>query len=315
MKNTMSSSSAHAAAYSLGLYPVSEKLTRGNFILWKAQVQSAIKGARMAVYINPDAAAPSQFLQAKKGDDKDADPILNPEYEDWVAKDQQVPSYILTSCSHEILSQVLTATIAVEAWATIQGMYTSQSRVRLISTRMALATASKGTSTISEYFTKMKSLADEMASVGRCLEDEELVSYILTGLDHDYNPVVSAVAARVEPILVGDLNGQLTSFEQWMELHGSGGLNSSVNMVSRGGRGGFNRGRGGRGAGGRGQKNGGRGGGCGQGGSNNSGVICQLCGKEGHSVVHCFKRFDASFTGPPQKSASSATTSYGIDTN
>ena len=46
-----------------------------------------------------------------------------------------------------------------------------------------------------------------------------------------------------------------------------------------------------------------------------SGVICQLYGKEGHTVVKCYKRFDASFTGAPQKSASSAMTSYGIDTN
>ena len=33
-------------------------------------------------------------------------------------------------------------------------------------------------------------------------------------------------------------------------------------------------------------------------------------------MVRCFKRFDATFTGPPQKSASSATTApYGVDTN
>jgi histone deacetylase 1/2 len=44
-------------------------------------------------------------------------------------------------------------------------------------------------------------------------------------------------------------------------------------------------------------------------------AIYQLCGKEGHNVVRCFKRFDASFIGPPQKSASSTTTSYGVDTN
>jgi hypothetical protein len=44
------------------------------------------------------------------------------------------------------------------------------------------------------------------------------------------------------------------------------------------------------------------------------GVICQLCGKKGHTVVKCYKRFDASFTGAPQKSASSAT-SHDIDTN
>lgn len=32
-------------------------------------------------------------------------------------------------------------------------------------------------------------------------------------------------------------------------------------------------------------------------------------------VIQCFKRFDASFIGPPEKSASSAVTSYGVDMN
>jgi hypothetical protein len=70
---------------------------------------------------------------------------------------------------------------------------------------MALAMMSKGASTILEYFTKMKALADEMASVGRKLEDDELVSYILTGLDLYYDGVAFAVAARVEPISIEEL--------------------------------------------------------------------------------------------------------------
>lgn len=78
---------------------------------------------------------------------------------------------------------------------------------------MALATASKGASTVAEYFTKMKALADEMVSIGKKLEDDELVSYILTGLDFDFNLVVSAVAARVESISIGELYTQLVSFE------------------------------------------------------------------------------------------------------
>ena len=71
----------------------------------------------------------------------------------------------------------------------------------------------------------------------------------------------------------------------------------------------------------------GRGRGCGRG--NNGGTdnnkrhqqntnadICQLCGREGHTIICCFKRFDASFTGQPKKhSASTATTSYNVDTN
>lgn len=115
---------------------------------------------------------------------------------------------------------------------------------------MALATASKGMSSIADYFTKMKGLAEEMASAGRKLEDEELVSYIITALDLEYNPIVSAVATRVEPITVGELYTQLVSFEQRMELHG-GGSNPSTNMAAKGGRngGGPSRGRGGGGRG------------------------------------------------------------------
>jgi hypothetical protein len=106
-----------------------------------------------------------------------------------------------------------------------------------------------------------------------------------------------------------------------MEYHRRGSQ-SSANMASKGGRGGgTNRGgctgggRGGRGGFGRGGSKGGRGNGGGHGSNFIPGAICQLCGKEGHYVVKCFKRFDPSWTGPPQKSVATATTSYGVDTN
>jgi hypothetical protein len=65
---------------------------------------------------------------------------------------------------------------------------------------------------ISEYIAKMKSLTNEMAVAGKALVDEEL-AYIMAGLDFDYNPIVSAMVARVEPISVGKLYAQLLSFE------------------------------------------------------------------------------------------------------
>jgi hypothetical protein len=60
------------------------------------------------------------------------------------------------------------------------------------------------------------------------------VSYILTGLDDDYDSVVTAVATRVEPISLGELYTQLISHEQRLEMR-SGGSQSSVNLASRGG--------------------------------------------------------------------------------
>lgn len=98
-----------------------------------------------------------------------------------------------------------------------------------------------------------------MASVGTPLGDEELVQYVLAGLDMEYNPIVSAVLTRVESISINELYSQLLSFEQRLDLL-SGGSNSSANSSSRGGgyRGG-NRGgrsRGGRTPGGRGASRG-----------------------------------------------------------
>jgi hypothetical protein len=70
---------------------------------------------------------------------------------------------------------------------------------------MELATTQKGSSTVEEYVSKMKSFADDMASTRKKLDDEELNSYILTGLDYEYNSLVSSIAARVEPITFGEL--------------------------------------------------------------------------------------------------------------
>lgn len=48
---------------------------------------------------------------------------------------------------------------------------------------MALATAQKVSSTIAEFFGKVKGLSDDMAAVGKKLEDKEVASYILAGLN------------------------------------------------------------------------------------------------------------------------------------
>jgi hypothetical protein len=43
-------------------------------------------------------------------------------------------------------------------------------------------------------------------------------------------------------------------------------------------------------------------------------VECQLCGKKWHIVLKCFKHFNRAYTGE-EKSASTATTYYDVDTN
>jgi hypothetical protein len=117
---------------------------------------------------------------------------------------------------------------------------------------MALATAQKGSSTVAKFFTKMKGLANDMASAGKNLEDNEIVSYILMGLGEEFDSVVTSVSNRVKPISLQELHAQLVSYEQPREIR-DGGSHSSANIATKGGRGGGNfpnnrgSGRGGRG--------------------------------------------------------------------
>lgn len=70
---------------------------------------------------------------------------------------------------------------------------------------MALSSMVKGSLSITEYFSKMRFLADDMASAGKKLDDDEIAGYILAGLDAEYNPTIGGLTTRVDPIGLGDL--------------------------------------------------------------------------------------------------------------
>jgi hypothetical protein len=118
----------------------------------------------------------------------------------------------------DILVPIATLTSAVEVWKHIETSFASQSRARVINTYIVLATTQRGSSTTVEYISKMKSLADDMASAGKKLNDQELCSYILIGLDYEYNSFVLSIIARVEPVMLGELYSQLLSFENRLEI-------------------------------------------------------------------------------------------------
>jgi hypothetical protein len=63
-------------------------------------------------------------------------------------------------------------------------MFASQSRTRIIHLRSMLLGTHKGDSTsCAAYYAKMKGFTDEIATVGKHLDDEEVITYILVGLD------------------------------------------------------------------------------------------------------------------------------------
>ena len=76
--------------------PISEKLTHENYLLWKAQFLPPVKGAQLIRILDGSKKAPLETLEVID-EDKTKVIIPNPAYETWLALDQQVLGYLISS--------------------------------------------------------------------------------------------------------------------------------------------------------------------------------------------------------------------------
>jgi hypothetical protein len=87
------------------------------------------------------------------------------------------------------------------------------------------------------YYSMMKGFADEMAAVGKRLDNEDVICYILAGLDIDFNHFVEAFTAKTEPQILQDMYSQLVIVEAHVESQKEH-QHITVNATYHGGRGG-----------------------------------------------------------------------------
>ena len=132
------------------------------------------------------------------------------------------------------LIQIASCKTAAEAWRVLEASFSSAVKSRAINTRMALSNTKKGNLSMAEYVGKMRALGEDLQNAGKTIDEDELISYIFAGLDEEYNPVITSLVTRVEPVSIGEAYAQLLSFEQRLELLRAGGDGHSVNLANRG---------------------------------------------------------------------------------
>lgn len=211
-------------------------------------------------------------------------------------------------------------------WAHLEEMYSSHSRASYVQIKLDMATFQKGNLSMVDYFTKIRLNADQLAAAGRPMRDKDIIAAVITGLDSDYEPLITAATTRLDVMSLGEFYSHAIAFERRCEYnaarlhqHPSG---SSVNFVARDKNGNNNNSRGkGRGNcgdhGGYNNNCGSDRGNCGGGGNRQQGdycgddrgdhggvgdghVHCQLCRGLGHLAWECVQRFNYAFQ--PQQS-------------
>nr|CAD1818246.1 unnamed protein product [Ananas comosus var. bracteatus] len=159
---------------------------RRNGLLKKAYELSVLCDAEIALVVF-SAAAASTSTQTTDGSTppppKEINNAANPAYKDWYIKDQIVLSWILSSISESVLSQVVGATTAYAAWSRLQTTYASGSRAQVCTLKMLFMR-----------------LFDQLIALDAAISEDDLIDHILRGLGQDYRPFTRNIEARLTSI-------------------------------------------------------------------------------------------------------------------
>jgi hypothetical protein len=283
---------------------VTIKLTRDNYLLWKAQIVPYLRGQHLFGFLDDSRPAPPPTINITTDEISKIQP--NPEFQSWIIQDQMILSALISSLSENVLAYVVQCTTSREVWLTLERMFTAHSRARVMNIHYQLSTLKKGDSSIADYFHKFTGLSATLAAINKPLTDEEQISFLLAGLGSEFESFVTMVQMRTDLLSIEALYGHLLSHELRMAqaqpkvdltLAGAHFASRGVSF-SRGNRGGrfsntshigstsFSSGQ---------RTNRGRSRGRGS-STNGSRPTCQVCGKFGHTTLTCYHRFDNSYS-------------------
>ncbi len=91
------------------------------------------------------------------------------------------------SVSHSMIVHIQDAKSSKQAWDTLVKMYNTNTQARKMQLKQKLHNLQKNKMNISDYSTKVKNLADALASIGALVDDEDLVVVTLNGLGKYYS--------------------------------------------------------------------------------------------------------------------------------
>ena len=126
------------------------KLDRSNFLLWRKQVLTSIRGNRLEGFISENQNIPEQYLSQARTDGS-VERTENPAYVNWRAQDQTLLSWLFSTISEGILSSVLNYDTAFDVWKSIEKQFGVQSEAKVMQLRYELDTLRKESMSIEEY--------------------------------------------------------------------------------------------------------------------------------------------------------------------
>ncbi|KAJ0028670.1 hypothetical protein Pint_35223 [Pistacia integerrima] len=159
---------------------VTAKLDETNYLMWLSQIVPVLKSHDLMGFVDGSPPCPSQFLIDDQGKPTTT---LNPDQ----------------TC--------------------LANKFAFPSRSRINRLKWLLQMLNQGSMKCATYLDSAKQLAAQLGVVGKTIDDDDLIAYIVSGLNHSYHPFVTSLsfATRDKALSFEDFQAELLSFELLLE--------------------------------------------------------------------------------------------------
>ncbi|KAK9094300.1 hypothetical protein Scep_025769 [Stephania cephalantha] len=177
------------------------KLSMTNYICWKVQVKSVVRGLGLDLLIS-------------KPQPKDLEGL---EQEIWIQADHMLMVWFFTNIGERFIGQVIKCSSSDEIWSTLEKLFAQASMARVLQSKQQLNNFKKGSSSISEFVLKVKNLGAKLKSIDQVISDSDLIQAVLNGLGHEFDPVVVLISSQQRTMSLQDAQYLLMLHEQRIE--------------------------------------------------------------------------------------------------
>ena len=171
------------------------KLDHSNFLPWRKQVLTSIRGNHLGSFISEPQIIPYQYL-SNSGVDGSIEKVENPAYINWQAQDQTLLGWLLSIISKGILSSVMNYDTSFNDWPSIVKQFGVKSEAKIMQLRYEMNILRKESMSVEEYCAKMKMLANKLACAGDNIIEKDLLMRILNGLGPDFLDLTSIITTN-----------------------------------------------------------------------------------------------------------------------
>lgn len=116
-------------------------LDRQNYLIWRAHTLAHLRGYELLQFVEKPVTL--------------SDPTL-------IQQDQLLLAWLFSTITPSILPQVAASQTSFDAWATLEGIFNTKSKTRVIQLQNELRTLRKDMLSVDEYFVKLNELSEEL---------------------------------------------------------------------------------------------------------------------------------------------------------